>query len=106
MAQDQVPLHPLSPQVDVAVPQTRILGRVRSVPFGEEWGGERAVEDFQVFHLNLDLAGCHLRINVPLTARSDRANDRDYVLSVQSMRLGEVWILPRKKKLDYARAVA
>ena len=57
----QVPLHPLGPQVEPAVPKAQSLLDVLLVEL--EWERRRAREDLQLVDLHLDLAGREVRVH-------------------------------------------
>jgi hypothetical protein len=105
VAQLDAALHVLPPQVDVAVAQARVLADGR-VLVDRERRRLRIREQLEVAYIELDLAGGHVRVDVLLLARDDRAEGADDVLGAQLLGLCVGVVLGMEDELDQAAAIA
>ena len=83
VAQAQIALHRLAPQVENAMLEARALGEVVVVDL--ERRRRRCVEDFHLVHKHLDLAGRQLGIHRARRARAHFAGDLEHELAAHPL---------------------
>ena len=86
--QDQVLLHPLAAQIEVAVPQTRVLGDERLVGDAER-RPTGVVEHANLADPHLDLSGVELVVDRLGRSRRDLAEHGDHHLRLELLGLAE-----------------
>ncbi len=85
---DQVALHALAPQVEVAVFQAQVLVDVAALAVDHEGRRLGRVQHLQLGDADFDVAGGHLGVVHALGAQADRAFDLDDEFAAQ--RLGQL----------------